>query len=183
MITTISLPNIHHHTQLIFSGDENFYIYSLVNLKMCNVTINCSQHAVHYISMTYSVYNWKSVPWLPSCILSFPHLCNCQWACFFPFFFFLIFWTTDWLKIEKGEWPGYLLSPCLFNWYAEHIMRNAGLNELQAGIKMDGRNINNLTYVDDTTFKTRKWRGTKEPPDEGEGGEWKSWLKTNIKKN
>lgn len=66
MITTISLANTHHHTQLtIFVGDENFYIYSLFNFKICSVTINCSQHAVHYISMTYSVYNWKSVPLTP----------------------------------------------------------------------------------------------------------------------
>ena len=60
--------------------------------------------------------------------------------------------TTDWFKIEKGVWQGCLLSPCLFNPYAEHIMRNARLDELQAGIKIGGRNINNLRYVDNTTL-------------------------------
>ena len=60
--------------------------------------------------------------------------------------------TTDWFKIEKGVWQGCLLSPSLSNLYAEHIMRNAGLDELQAGIKIGGRNINNLRYADDTTL-------------------------------
>ena len=60
--------------------------------------------------------------------------------------------TDDWFKIEKGVQQGCLLSPCLFNLYAEHIMRNAGLDELQAGIKIGGRNINNLRYADDTTL-------------------------------
>ena len=57
--------------------------------------------------------------------------------------------TTDWFKIEKGVRQGCLLSPCLFNLYTEHIMRNARLNELQAGIKIARRNINNLIYEDD----------------------------------
>ena len=60
--------------------------------------------------------------------------------------------TTDWFQIGKGERQGYMLSPCLFNFYAEYIMRNAGLEEAQAGIKIAGRNINNLRYSDDTTF-------------------------------
>ena len=60
--------------------------------------------------------------------------------------------TTDCLKIEKGVGPGCLLSPCLFNLYVEHIMRNARLDELQARIKIGGRNINNLRYADDTTL-------------------------------
>ena len=59
---------------------------------------------------------------------------------------------TDWFKIEKGPWQGCLLSSCLVNLYAEHIMRNAGLDELQARIKIGGRNINNLRYTDDTTL-------------------------------
>ena len=59
---------------------------------------------------------------------------------------------TDWFQIGKGVRQGCILSPCLFNLYAEHIMRNAGLDEAQAGIKIAGRNINNLRYADDTTL-------------------------------
>ena len=60
--------------------------------------------------------------------------------------------TTDWFQIGKGVCQGCILSPCLFNFYVEYIMRNAGLEEAQAGIKIAGRNINNLTYADDTTL-------------------------------
>ena len=60
--------------------------------------------------------------------------------------------TIDWFKIGKGVRQGYILSPCSFNFYAEYIMRNAGLEEAQAGIKIAGRNINNLRYADDTTL-------------------------------
>ena len=60
--------------------------------------------------------------------------------------------TTDWFQIGKGVHQGCMLSPCLFNFYAEYIMRNAGLEESQAGIKIAGRNINNLRYTDDTTL-------------------------------
>ena len=60
--------------------------------------------------------------------------------------------TTDWFKIRKGVHQGCILSPCLFNLNAEYIMRNAGLEETQAGIKIAGRNINNLRYADDTTL-------------------------------
>ena len=60
--------------------------------------------------------------------------------------------TTDWFKIVKGVQQGCLLSPCLFNLYVEHIMRNVRLDELQAGNKIGGRNINNLRYVDGTTL-------------------------------
>ena len=62
--------------------------------------------------------------------------------------------TTDWFQIGKGVRQGYILSPCLFNLYAENIMRNTGLEEAQAGIKIAGRNINNLRYADDTTLTT-----------------------------
>ena len=58
----------------------------------------------------------------------------------------------DWFQTGKGICQGYILSPCLFNLYAEHIMRNTGLDEAQAGIKLAGRNINNLRYTDDTTL-------------------------------
>ena len=60
--------------------------------------------------------------------------------------------TTDWFQVGKGVREGYILSPCLFNFYAEYIMRNAGLDEAQAGIKITGRNISNLRYADDTTI-------------------------------
>ena len=60
--------------------------------------------------------------------------------------------TTDWFQIGKGVCQGCILSPCLFKLYAEYIMRNAGLDEAQAGIKTAGRNISNLRYADDTTF-------------------------------
>ena len=60
--------------------------------------------------------------------------------------------TTDWFQIRTGGCQGCILSPCLFNLYAEYIMRNAGLDEAQAGIKIARRNINNLRYADDTTL-------------------------------
>ena len=60
--------------------------------------------------------------------------------------------TTDWFQIRKGVYQDCILSPCLFNFYAEYIMRNAGLEEAQAGIKIAGRNINNLRYADNTTL-------------------------------
>ena len=63
--------------------------------------------------------------------------------------------TIDWFQISKGVRQVCILSPCLFNFYAEYIMRNAGLEEAQAGIKIAGRNINNLRHADDTTQKVK----------------------------
>ena len=60
--------------------------------------------------------------------------------------------ATDWFQIRKGVCQGYILSPCLFSLYAEYIMRNGGLEDTQAGIKIARRNINNLRYADDTTL-------------------------------
>ena len=79
--------------------------------------------------------------------------------------------TTDWFQIEKGVCQGCILSPCLFNLDAEYLMRNAGLEEPQAGIKIARRNINNLRYVDDTTLMAESEGRTKEPVDESERGE------------
>ena len=64
--------------------------------------------------------------------------------------------TTDWFKIGKGVQQGYILSPCLFNLQAKYIIQNAGLDESQAGIKIAGRNINNLRYADDTTLMAER---------------------------
>ena len=77
--------------------------------------------------------------------------------------------TTDWFQIGKGVRQGCILSLCLFNVYTEYIMRNAGLDEAQARIKIAGRNINNLRYADGITLMAE--RGTKKPLDESERGE------------
>ena len=86
--------------------------------------------------------------------------------------------TIDLFQIGKGVRQGCILSPCLFNLYAGYIMRNAGLDEAQAGIKIARRNINNLRYADDTILMAGRKRRTKEPLDESERGEGKCWLKT-----
>ena len=71
--------------------------------------------------------------------------------------------TTDWFQIGKGVRQGYILSPCLFNFYAEYIMRDTRLEEAQAGIKIAGRNIHNLRYADDTTFIAESEEKLKSP--------------------
>ena len=86
----------------------------------------------------------------------------------------------DWFKTGKGVGQGFILSSCLFNLFAEYIMKNAGLNEAQAGIKIVGRNINNLRHADDITIMAESeelnfWVLHLE---QGKKGEWKSWLKT-----
>ena len=78
--------------------------------------------------------------------------------------------TTDWFQIGKGVRQDCILLPCLFNFYAEYIMRNTGLEEAQAGIKIARRNIDNLRYADDTTLMVEE-RETKEPLDKSERGE------------
>ena len=88
--------------------------------------------------------------------------------------------TADWLQIGKGVCQGCILSPCLFNFYAEYIMRNAGLEETQAGIKIAGRNITNLRYADDTTLTAESEEALK---NESERGERKSWLKAQHPEN
>ena len=90
--------------------------------------------------------------------------------------------TTDWFNIKKGVCQGYLLSPCLFNLYAEHIMRNAGPDELQNEIKIGGGSTNNLRYVDDITLMAENEEELKcllmRVKDESE----RTSLKLNIKK-
>ena len=78
--------------------------------------------------------------------------------------------TTDCFQIGKGVHQGCILSPCLFNFYAEYIMRNAGLEETQAGIKIAGRNINNVRYADDTTVMAES-EEEKKPLDDSDRGE------------
>ena len=74
--------------------------------------------------------------------------------------------TTNWFQIGKGVWQGCILSSCFFNFYAEYIMRNAGLEEAQAGIKIARRNINNLRHADDTTLMAESEEELKKPLDE-----------------
>ena len=79
--------------------------------------------------------------------------------------------TTDWFQIGKGVHQACILSPCLFNLYAEYNMRNTGLDEAQAGNKIAGRNINNLRYADDTTLMAESEEELKSFLDESERGE------------
>ena len=89
--------------------------------------------------------------------------------------------TTDWFQIGKGVHQGYILSPCLFNFYAEYIMRNTGLEESQAGIKIAGRNINNLRYTDNITLMAESKVEIKSLLMRVK--EWKSCLETQHSKN
>ena len=81
---------------------------------------------------------------------------------------------TDWSQIGKGVHQGCILLPCLFNLYAEYIMRNAGPDEVQAGIKIARRNINNFRYTHDITFMAESEEQLKKPLDESERRDWKS---------
>ena len=89
--------------------------------------------------------------------------------------------TTNWFQTRKGVHKGCILSPCLFNLYADYIMRNAGLDEAQAGNKIARRNINKLRYADDNILMAE--RRTKEPLDESKRREWKCWLKAQHSEN
>ena len=91
--------------------------------------------------------------------------------------------TTNWFQIGKGVCQGCILSPCLFNCYAEHIMRNAGLEEAQAGIKIVGRNTNNLRYADDTTLMEESEEELKSFLMKVKEESEKAGLKLNIQKN
>ena len=89
--------------------------------------------------------------------------------------------TTDWFQIGKRVCQGCILSPYLFNFYAEYTMRNSGLDEAQTGIKIAGRNINNLRYADDTTLMAESEEELKSPLMKEESG--KSWLKAQHSEN
>ena len=91
--------------------------------------------------------------------------------------------TTDCFQIGKGVYQGCILSPCLFNLFAEYIMRNTGLEEAQAGIKIAGRNTSNLRCADDTTLMAESEEELKKPLDESEEESEKDGLKLNIRKN
>ena len=90
--------------------------------------------------------------------------------------------TMDWLKIGKGVRQGCILSPCLFNLYAEYIMRNAGLDESQAGIKIAGRNINKIRYTDDITLRAESKEELKSLLMKVKEESEKAGLKLNIQK-
>ena len=90
--------------------------------------------------------------------------------------------TTDWFQIRKGVRQGCILSPCFFNLHAEHIIRNAGLEEAQAGVKIAGRNINNLRYADDTTLMAESKEKLKSLLMKVEEQSEKTDLKLNIQK-
>ena len=88
--------------------------------------------------------------------------------------------TTDWFQIGKGVYQGCIMSPCLFNLYAEYFLRNAGLEEAQAGTKISGRNINNLMYADDTTLMAESEEEFKSPLMKVKEQSEKVGLKLNI---
>ena len=90
--------------------------------------------------------------------------------------------TMDWFQIGKAEHQGCILSPYLFNLYAEYLMRNAGLDEAQAGIKIAGRNINNLRYADDTTLMAESKEELNSPLMKVKEESEKAGLKLNIQK-
>ena len=91
--------------------------------------------------------------------------------------------TTNWFQIGKGVCQGFVLSPCLFNLYAEYIMRNAGLEEAQAGIKIARRNINNLRYTDGTTLMAESEEELKSLLMKVKEESEKNWLKTQHSEN
>ena len=91
--------------------------------------------------------------------------------------------TTDWFQIRKGVHQGCILSPCLFNLYAEHIMQNAGLDEARAGIKIARRNINNLRYADNITLMAESEEELKSLLMQVKEEREKVGLKLNIQKN
>ena len=90
--------------------------------------------------------------------------------------------TTDWFEIKKGVCQGCILSPCLFNLYAEYVIRNAGLDEAQDGSKITGRNVNNLRYAEDTTFRAEINEGLKSLLMKVKEESEKVGLKLNIQK-
>ena len=133
--TRDQIANIRWITEKAREFQKNTYSVSLTTLKLLTVwiTINCGKFLEmripdHITCLLRNLYGGQEA------IVRTGH------------------GTTDWFKIGKGEHQGCILSPCLFNLYAEYIMRNARLGEAQAGVKIVKRNINNLRYADDTTL-------------------------------
>ena len=132
----IKLPTFHWIIEKAREFQKNIYLCFIDYAKV----FDCVDH-----SKLWKILKEMGIPDHPTCLLR--NLCAGQEATVRTGH-----GTTDWFHIGKGVCQGCILSPCLFNFYAEYIMRNAGLKETQAGIKIAGRNINNLRYADDTTF-------------------------------
>ena len=115
------------------------------NIYLCFIKYLKAFNCVDHDKLGKLLESWEYQTILPDLTCLLRNLYACQEATVRT-----LYGTTDWFKIEQGVRQGCLLSPRLFNLYAEYIMRNARLDELQAGIKISGRSVNNLRYVDDT---------------------------------
>ena len=134
--TRDQIANIHWIIEKAREFQKNIYFFFIDYAR----AFDCVEH-----NQLWKILKEMGIPDLLTCLLR--NLCACQEATVRTGH-----GTTDWFQIGKGVHQGCILSPCLFNLYAEYIMRNTGLEEAQAGIKVAGRNINNLRYVDDTTL-------------------------------
>ena len=121
------------------------------NIYLCFIKYLKAFNCVDHDKLGKLLESWEYQTILPDLTCLLRNLYACQEATVRT-----LYGTTDWFKIEKGVRQGCLLSPRLFNLYAEYIMRNARLDVLQAGIKIGGRNINNFRYVDDTSVLAEK---------------------------
>ena len=132
--TRDQIANIHWIIEKARKFQKNIYFYFIDYAEACG----CVYH-----NKLWKILQKMGIPDPLTCLLR--HLYESQEATVTT-----RHGTMDWFKIGKGVHQGYILSPCLFNFYAEYIMQNAGLDEAQAGIKTAGKNINNLRYADDT---------------------------------
>ena len=160
--TRDQIANIHWIIEKAREVQKNIYFCFIDYAKFFVwITINCGEFWKRWEYQTTWPPSWEICAQVRKQQLEFGH------------------GTTDWFQIGKGVHQGCILSLCLLNFYAEYIMRNAGLDEAQAGIKTAGRNINNLRYADDTTLMA----DSEQELDESERGEWKSWLKVQLSEN